>query len=109
MSAGRTSGSMPAWRSSSSRRGEAEASTSRGITVVDIFFSSTTQLLPAGADKLGMLATAAPELLEGTVLRVVFTAPDGSFAVLRVDAAGRDEPISVVGPLADATPGEHLK
>jgi exodeoxyribonuclease V alpha subunit len=51
----------------------------------------------------------APELLEGTVLRVVFTATDGSFAVLRLEAAGRDEPVSVVGPLADATPGEHLK
>jgi exodeoxyribonuclease V alpha subunit len=56
-----------------------------------------------------MLAMAAPDLLEGTVLRVVFTAPDGSFAVLRLESAGREEPVSVVGPLADATPGEHLK
>jgi exodeoxyribonuclease V alpha subunit len=56
-----------------------------------------------------MLAMAAPELLEGTVLRVVFAAPDGSFAVLRLQVPGRDEPVSIVGPLADATAGELLK
>ncbi|HEX9101160.1 MAG TPA: AAA family ATPase, partial [Polyangia bacterium] len=52
---------------------------------------------------------AVPETLEGSVLRVVFTAPDGSFAVLRLQVAGRDEPISVVGPLAESTAGELLK
>ncbi|HEX4460160.1 MAG TPA: ATP-dependent RecD-like DNA helicase, partial [Polyangia bacterium] len=56
-----------------------------------------------------LAAISAPELLEGNVLRVVFTTPDGSFAVLRVQVEGRDEPVSVVGPLADSTAGEHLK
>ncbi len=56
-----------------------------------------------------MAAISSPELLEGNVLRVVFTTPDGSFAVLRVQVEGRDEPVSVVGPLADSTAGEHLK
>ena len=48
---------------------------------------------------------AVTETLEGSVLRVVFTAPDGSFAVLRLQVAGRDEPVSVVGPLAESTAG----
>ncbi len=56
-----------------------------------------------------MLAMAGTETLEGSVLRVVFTAPDGSFAVLRLQVAGRDEPVSVVGPLAESTAGELLK
>ena len=56
-----------------------------------------------------MLAMAATETLEGTVLRVVFTAPDASFAVLRLQVPGRDDPVSVVGPLADSTAGELLK
>ena len=49
------------------------------------------------------------ETLEGSVLRVVFTAPDGAFAVLRLDVQGRDEPVAVVGPLSDAIVGEQLK
>ncbi|HEY2746015.1 MAG TPA: ATP-dependent RecD-like DNA helicase [Polyangia bacterium] len=52
---------------------------------------------------------ALTETLEGSVLRVVFTAPDGSFAVLRLQVAGRDEPVAVVGPLAESTAGENLK
>ncbi len=56
-----------------------------------------------------MLAAAVSETLEGSVLRVVFTAPDGSFAVLRLEVAGRDEPVAVVGPLAESTAGENLK
>jgi exodeoxyribonuclease V alpha subunit len=56
-----------------------------------------------------MLAMAVTETLEGSVLRVVFTTPDGSFAVLRLQVAGRDEPVSVVGPLAESTAGELLK
>jgi exodeoxyribonuclease V alpha subunit len=56
-----------------------------------------------------MLAMAATETLEGSVLRVVFTAPDGAFAVLRLQVPGRDEPVSVVGPLAESTAGENLK
>jgi exodeoxyribonuclease V alpha subunit len=55
-----------------------------------------------------MLAMAASETLQGSVLRVVFTAPDGSFAVLRLQVPGRDDPVSVVGPLAESTAGEQL-
>lgn len=55
-----------------------------------------------------MLVMAASETLQGSVLRVVFTAPDGSFAVLRVQVDGRDEPVAVVGPLAESTAGEQL-
>jgi exodeoxyribonuclease V alpha subunit len=49
------------------------------------------------------------ETLEGSVLRVVFTAPDGAFAVLRLRVEGREDPVAVVGPLSDAIVGEHLK
>src|SRR5579863_542474 len=49
------------------------------------------------------------ETLEGSVLRVVFSAPDGSFAVLRLRVDGRDDPVAVIGPLADAIVGEQLK
>ncbi|HZS39940.1 MAG TPA: ATP-dependent RecD-like DNA helicase [Polyangia bacterium] len=52
---------------------------------------------------------AESESLEGTVLRVVFAAPDGAFAVVRLDVAGRDQPVTVTGPLSETTPGELLK
>jgi exodeoxyribonuclease V alpha subunit len=52
---------------------------------------------------------ADPETLEGTVLRVVYRAPDGGFAVLRLEAAGRAAPTTVIGPLGDATAGERLR
>jgi exodeoxyribonuclease V alpha subunit len=49
------------------------------------------------------------ETLEGSVLRIVFTAPDGAFAVLRLRVEGREDPVAVVGPLGDAIVGEQLK
>lgn len=49
-----------------------------------------------------------PERLEGTVERIVFRAPDGAFAVVRVGVAGRAQPATVIGPLADAVEGELL-
>ncbi len=49
------------------------------------------------------------EQIEGTVLRVVYTAPDGSFAVVRLLVEGRDAPVTIVGAVGDASPGEHLK
>jgi exodeoxyribonuclease V alpha subunit len=47
--------------------------------------------------------------IEGTVLRVVFAAPDGSFAVVRLQVEGKDQPVTAIGPIAEAQPGEHLK
>jgi exodeoxyribonuclease V alpha subunit len=53
---------------------------------------------------------AGEESLEGTVARVVFRAPDGLFAVLRLDRPSeRGAPVTVIGPLAEAEPGEHLR
>ncbi len=52
---------------------------------------------------------AETEALEGTVLRVVFSAPDGSFAVLRLDVPARGQPVTVIGPLSEVAPGETLK
>jgi exodeoxyribonuclease V alpha subunit len=49
------------------------------------------------------------DALEGNVIRVVFRAPDGAFAVLRLAVEGREAPVAVVGPLGDATPGERLR
>ena len=42
----------------------------------------------------------AGEKLEGTVERIVFRAPDGAFAVVRVHVSGRPHPATVIGPLA---------
>jgi exodeoxyribonuclease V alpha subunit len=53
--------------------------------------------------------TAADETLEGAVLRVVYSAPDGAFAVVRLDVKGREQPVTVTGPLSETTPGEILK
>jgi exodeoxyribonuclease V alpha subunit len=47
--------------------------------------------------------------IEGTVLRIVYAAPDGVFAVVRLEVAGRDQPVTAVGALAQVTPGEQLK
>jgi exodeoxyribonuclease V alpha subunit len=49
------------------------------------------------------------EELEGTVLRVVYAAPDGTFAVVRLEVKGRDEPVTAIGALGEVTPGEELK
>ena len=47
--------------------------------------------------------------IEGTVLRVVYAAPDGSFAVVRLQVEGKEQPVTAIGPIAEAQPGEHLK
>jgi exodeoxyribonuclease V alpha subunit len=52
---------------------------------------------------------AGAETLEGVVARVVFQAPDGAFAVVRLTVEGRAQPVTIIGPLADTTPGETLK
>jgi len=49
------------------------------------------------------------ETLEGAVRRVVFTAPDGAFAVVRLDVPGRAAPVTVIGPIGEASAGEQLK
>lgn len=56
-----------------------------------------------------LLAQAVTESLEGIVSRVVFNAPDGAFAVLRLQVEGRADPVTVVGPLTDALVGEELR
>jgi exodeoxyribonuclease V alpha subunit len=47
--------------------------------------------------------------VEGTVLRVMFAAPDGTFAVVRLEVPGKSEPVTAIGALGDVTPGEQLK
>src|SRR5262249_46796608 len=69
---------------------------------------SSRQLSPQRANSRRTV-TDSPNEIEGSVLRVVFAAPDGSFAVVRLEVAGRDQPVTVVGALAEAQPGEHLK
>jgi exodeoxyribonuclease V alpha subunit len=46
--------------------------------------------------------------LEGTVERIVFRAPDGAFAVVRIKVSTRDQPATAIGPLADAIEGESV-
>src|SRR5439155_602607 len=63
----------------------------------------------AEANGEAMSERLANETLEGTVLRVVYAAPDGAFAVVRLEAAGRDEPLTAVGPLGAVRAGETLE
>jgi len=43
------------------------------------------------------------------VRRVVYAAPDGSFAVLRLAVEGRALPVTVLGPFAEAVTGELMR
>ncbi|HEY7957762.1 MAG TPA: ATP-dependent RecD-like DNA helicase [Polyangia bacterium] len=49
------------------------------------------------------------DTLEGAVARVVYRAPDGAFAVVRLSADGRAQPVTVIGPLTETTVGERLR
>jgi exodeoxyribonuclease V alpha subunit len=49
------------------------------------------------------------ETLEGTVSRVVYAAPDGGFAVVRLEVAGREEPVTAVGPIGHLAEGEAVR
>jgi len=51
----------------------------------------------------------ASESLEGVVRRVVYAAPDGGFAVLRLEVEGRPLPVTVLGPFAEAVTGELMR
>lgn len=48
------------------------------------------------------------ETVQGMIERVTFHDPESGFAVLRVRVAGKREPVTVVGNLPRAVPGEHL-
>lgn len=54
-------------------------------------------------------AGGAPERLEGSLERVVFTNPDNGWSVVRLTVPGRAEPVTAVGALAGAQPGERLR
>ncbi len=47
--------------------------------------------------------------LEGVVERLTYANPDNHYAVVRLKVKGRREPVTVVGPLADAREGEELQ
>jgi exodeoxyribonuclease V alpha subunit len=54
-------------------------------------------------------APAHPEALAGHVERVTFHNPDSGFAVLRVQAKGHRELVTLVGHLASAVAGEDVE
>jgi hypothetical protein len=56
----------------------------------------------------GDLAASNPTHLEGSVERVTFYNSENGFSVLRVRLRGHREPITVVGTLPAAQPGERL-
>jgi exodeoxyribonuclease V alpha subunit len=58
---------------------------------------------PSGAD------VHMPETLTGQIDHVTFHNPQSGFAVLRVQVKGCREPVTVVGNVPSATPGEHLE
>ncbi len=47
-------------------------------------------------------------VVEGTVAKVVWSG-DGGFAVVRLQVAGRDDPVTAVGPLGGLGPGETVR
>jgi exodeoxyribonuclease V alpha subunit len=49
------------------------------------------------------------EEIEGTVSRIVYAAPDGAFAVVRLEVEGRAEAVTAIGALSEVTVGELLK
>src|SRR6266851_4024237 len=49
------------------------------------------------------------EKLSGVIDHVVFHNPENGFAVLRVDADGRRDPVTVVGNLPSAVAGEYIE
>jgi exodeoxyribonuclease V alpha subunit len=49
------------------------------------------------------------KLVEGTVAKILFSATDGGFAVVRLEVAGHDGPVTAVGPLAGLAPGESVR
>ncbi len=51
----------------------------------------------------------AAEFLAGLVDRVTYHDSDSGFCVLRVEARGRRDPVTVVGHAAQVTAGEHLQ
>ena len=50
-----------------------------------------------------------PKRVAGTVERVTFHSEDTGFCVLRVNAARRREPVTVVGTAATVGPGEFVE
>lgn len=49
------------------------------------------------------------ETIEGTVERITFANPETGYAVLKLAAPGHLDPITVVGELADLSPGETVR
>ena len=49
------------------------------------------------------------ERLSGTIERVTFHNPENGFAVLRVSVRGKYAPVTVVGKIVQATPGEFIE
>lgn len=47
--------------------------------------------------------------LEGTLERIVFSSDDGAWSVVRLDVAGQRGPVTAVGNLQGASPGETLR
>jgi exodeoxyribonuclease V alpha subunit len=56
----------------------------------------------------GSLVASNPTHLEGSVERVTFYNAENGFSVLRLRVRGRREPVSIVGTLPAAQPGERL-
>jgi exodeoxyribonuclease V alpha subunit len=54
-------------------------------------------------------SSAEPTTLEGTLDRVTFTNEESAWSVVKLGVEGRPEPVTAVGPLLGAKPGERLR
>ncbi|HVV71708.1 MAG TPA: ATP-dependent RecD-like DNA helicase, partial [Verrucomicrobiae bacterium] len=57
---------------------------------------------------MGSTPPAPAETLSGLIERVTFFNEENGFAVLKVKVRGHREPVTVVGSIASANPGEWL-
>ncbi|MPY87105.1 MAG: ATP-dependent RecD-like DNA helicase [Luteitalea sp.] len=60
-------------------------------------------------DPVQMRADASREFFSGIVERVTFHSPDTGFCVVRVQARGRRDLVTLVGCAASVVPGEHVQ
>ena len=65
--------------------------------------------LPSATQSPSDPSAPPPEHLQGAIERVTFHSEDSGFSVLRVEARGQRELVTVVGNAASVTPGEHLE
>src|ERR1700674_3022586 len=83
----------------------------RSIAVIGVILAHSGQV-PVGCRAMQPTAGSVadrPEVLEGTLERVVYTNEDNAWSVVRLAVAGTPDPVTAVGNLLGVQPGESLR